>query len=56
MKDLKVKQKAQEQALVKALRVAIDSPHQEMRDTLFSFEKFIALMANILRQIGRAHV
>ena len=49
VKDLKVKQKAQEQALVKALRVAIDSPHQEMRDTLFSFEKFIALMANILR-------
>lgn len=49
VKDLKVKQKAQEQALVKALRVAIESPHQEMRDTLFSFEKFIALMANILR-------
>ena len=51
VKDLKVEQKLREQALVKALRVAIESPHQDLRDTLFSFDRFVAMVGNILRMV-----
>lgn len=54
VKDLKVEQRSREQALVKALRVAVDSPHQDLRDTLFSFDKFVVIMANTLRMVVKS--
>lgn len=54
VKDRKVEQRSREQALVKAIRVAIDSPHQDLRDTLFSFDKFVVIMANTLRMVVKS--
>ncbi len=48
-KELKAQQKLREQAITKALRVATESQHEEKRDVLFTNDRFIVVLTNILR-------
>lgn len=49
VKLLKKDKIAREQALVNALQAAIKSPHQEIRDTLATNDRFVVSLTNILR-------